>query len=347
MVNRSLVVACVLIRIGTVVPAAVSAQPAESSDPLRTAWGAPNLQGVWDFRSITPMERPEEFAYKAFLTEEEVANLEQETLARNESLQNRPAQRTAVTESVDRGEEGAPGFYNNFWLDRGTTAVDTRRTSLVVDPPDGRVPPLTAVAAATQAAASEVRRGVANHEPTFGGWVEDLGANGLQLRCITGFNSGPPMTPGGYNNNVQVFQTPDHLVLLNEMNHNTRVIPLDGSEHIDLAQWAGDSRGRWEGDTLVVETVNFLRETSFLAGQTGDELYLVERFTRVSPEILMYEATVNDSSVWTRPWTYEVPMQRNDQPLFEYACHEGNYGLYNILAGARVAEAEAVAEAAR
>ena len=347
MVNRSLVVACVLIRIGTVVPAAVSAQPAESSDPLRTAWGAPNLQGVWDFRSITPMERPEEFAYKAFLTEEEVANLEQETLARNESLQNRPAQRTAVTESVDRGEEGAPGFYNNFWLDRGTTAVDTRRTSLVVDPPDGRVPPLTAVAAATQAAASEVRRGVANHEPTFGGWVEDLGANGLQLRCITGFNSGPPMTPGGYNNNVQLFQTPDHLVLLNEMNHNTRVIPLDGREHIGLAQWAGDSRGRWEGDTLVVETVNFLRETSFLAGQTGDELYLVERFTRVSPEILMYEATVNDSSVWTRPWTYEVPMQRNDQPLFEYACHEGNYGLYNILAGARVAEAEAVAEAAR
>ena len=347
MVNRSLVVACVLITIGVVVPAAASAQSAESSAPLRTAWGAPNLQGVWDFRSITPMERPEEFADKAFLTEEEVANLEQETLARNDSLLNRPAQRTAITESVDRGEEGAPGFYNNFWLDRGTTAVDTRRTSLVVDPPDGRVPPLTAVAASTQTAASEARRGVANHEPTFGGWVEDLGANGLQLRCITGFNSGPPMTPGGYNNNVQLFQTPDHVVLLNEMNHNTRVIPLDGREHIGLAQWAGDSRGRWEGDTLVVETANFLRETSFLAGQTGHELYLVERFTRVSPEILMYEATVNDSSVWTRPWTYEVPMQLNAQPLFEYACHEGNYGLYNILAGARVAEAEAVAEAAR
>jgi len=343
MFHRFLVVVFVLITLVLGAPTDTSAQASDSAVPPRTSWGAPNLQGVWDFRSITPMQRPEELANKVFLTEEEASNLEQETLARNENLLSRPAQRTEVTESVDRGEEGAPGFYNNFWLDRGTTIVETRRTSLIVDPPNGQVPPLTSVAAAKQAAASAARRGVESHEPTVGGWVEDLGANGLQLRCITGFNSGPPMTPGGYNNNVQMFQTPDYVVLLNEMNHNSRVISLDGRSPIDLPQWTGDSRGHWEGDTLVVETANFLRETSFLAGQTGADLHLVERFTRVSPQTLMYEATVNDSSVWTRPWTYQVPMQLNDQPLFEYACHEGNYGLYNILAGARVAEAAAEA----
>ena len=343
MFHRFLVVVFVLITLVVGAPTDTSAQASDSAVPPRTSWGAPNLQGVWDFRSITPMQRPEELANKAFLTEEEASNLEQETLARNENLLSRPAQRTEVTESVDRGEEGAPGFYNNFWLDRGTTIVETRRTSLIVDPLNGQVPPLTSVAAAKQVAASAARRGVESHEPTVGGWIEDLGTNGLQLRCITGFNSGPPMTPGGYNNNVQLFQTPDYVVLLNEMNHNTRVISLDGRAPIDLPQWTGDSHGHWEDDTLVVETANFLRETSFLAGQTGADLHLVERFTRVSPQTLMYEATVNDSSVWTRPWTYQVPMQLNDQPLFEYACHEGNYGLYNILAGARVAEAAAEA----
>ena len=143
------------------------------------------------------------------------------------------------------------------------------------------------------------------------------------------------MTPDTYNNNVQVFQTSEFVALLNEMNHNVRVIPLDGRGHIDLPQWKGDSRGRWEGDTLVVETVNFLRETSFLLGQSDANLRLVERFTRVSQQTLMYEATIHDPTVWSRPWTFEIPMQLNDQPLYEYACHEGNYGLYNILSGAR------------
>ena len=137
-----------------------------------------------------------------------------------------------------------------------------------------------------------VRRGVGGHLPTPGGWVEDLGANGLQLRCITVFNSGPPMTPGGYNNNVQLFQTEDHVVLLNEMNHNTRIVPLDGRVHVDLPQWTGDSRGYWEGDTPVVETTNFLRETSFMRGAVSANLHLIERFTRVSPQTLMYEATI-------------------------------------------------------
>ena len=339
--NRNLAVLCAAAAVVALAPALAAGQ----SEVPRTPWGAPDIGGVWDFRSITPMERPEDLADQEFLSEEEAARLEQETLARNEELLNRPATRTTVTESVDSGENGAPGFYNNFWLDRGTTTVGTRRTSLIVDPPDGRMPPFTPEAAAQQAALRAAREGVVTHAPTPGGWVEDLGANGLQLRCITGFNAGPPMTPGGYNNNVQIFQTEDFVALLNEMNHNVRVEPLDGREHVDLPQWTGDSRGRWEGDTLVVETVSFLRETSFSSGRTDANLHLTERFTRVEPGVLMYEATIDDPTVWTRPWTYQVPMTFNDQPLYEYACHEGNYGLENILAGARAEEAEAMAAA--
>ncbi len=337
--HRNLAVLCAAAAVVAFAPALAAGQ----SEVPRTPWGAPDIGGVWDFRSITPMERPEDLADQEFLTEEEAARLEQETLARNQELLERPAQRTTVTESVDSGENGAPGFYNNFWLDRGTTTVGTRRTSLIVDPPDGRMPPFTPEAEAKQAALRAAREGVVTHAPTPGGWVEDLGANGLQLRCITGFNAGPPMTPGGYNNNVQIFQTEDFVALLNEMNHNVRFVPLDGREHVDLPQWTGDSRGRWEGDTLVVETVSFLRETSFSSGRTDANLHLTERFTRVEPGVLMYEATIDDPTVWTRPWSYQVPMTFNDQPLYEYACHEGNYGLENILAGARAEEAEAMA----
>jgi len=345
MSHRSFVTRTLVIALAVAVSApGLLAQTTIEVEPPRTEWGTPDLQGVWDFRSITPMERPDELAGKDFLTEEEAINLEQETLARNEELASRGARRTSVTESVDRGEEGAPGFYNNFWLDRGTTTVGTRRTSLVVDPADGKIPALTPEAAERQDQERAAREGVSSHEPVPGGWVEALGANGLQLRCITGFNSGPPMTPGGYNNNVQVFQTPDYVVLLNEMNHNTRVVPLDGRSEINVPQWTGDSRGHWEGDTLVVETRNFLRETSFRAGSADANLRLTERFTRVSTDTLMYEATVDDPTVWSRPWTYQVPMVLNDQPVFEYACHEGNYGLYNILAGARIAEATAERE---
>jgi len=322
---------------------------AQSAEVPRTSWGAPDLQGVWDFRSITPMERPADLADKEFLTEEEAANLEQETIEKNNRLSNRPAQRTTATDSVDRGEDGAPGFYNNFWLDGGTTTVGTRRTSLIVHPTDGRIPAMTQAAMTKKNEIAVARRGVLFHQPSPGGWVEELGPGGLQLRCITGFNSGPPMTPGAYNNNVQLFQTEDYVALLNEMNHNFRIIPLDGSAPADLPQWTGDSRGRWEGETLVIETANFLRETSFVLGQTDSNLRLVERFTRVSPQTLMYEATVDDPTVWSQAWTYQIPMTWNDQPVYEYACHEGNYGLYNILAGARFEEAaaEAAAEGSR
>ena len=346
MSHRCLAAVVIGIAVGAVTSTGAVAQSADATTP-RTSWGAPDLQGVWDFRSITPMERPEEQADKEFLTEEEAASLEQETIDRNERLLTRSAQRTQVTESVDTGEDGAPGFYNNFWLDRGTTPVGTSRTSLVVDPPNGRVPGLTAEAQAKQAALAEAREGVVTHEPTPGGWVEDLGANGLQARCITGFNSGPPMTPGGYNINMQLFQTADHVVLLNEMNHNVRIVPLDGRPHVDLPQWAGDSRGYWEGDTLAIETKNFLRETSFMRGSSSRDLHLVERFTRVSPETLLYQATVEDPTTWTRPWTYEVPMMKNSEPLYEYACHEGNYGLHNILVGRATTDRQAEADTPR
>ena len=343
MSHRYLAAVFTVIAVVALMPMFAAAQSANTTTP----WGAPDLQGVWDFRSITPMERPEALADKEFLTEEEAANLEQETVDRNVRLLNQPAERTQVTDSVDRREDGGPGFYNNFWLDEGTTTVGTRRTSLIADPPEGKIPPLTAAAEEKLAAVEMERRGIAFHQPTPGGWIEDLGRGGLQLRCITGFNSGPPMTPGGYNNNVQVFQTPEYVALLNEMNHNFRMIPLDGRAHVDLPQWTGDSRGHWEGETLVVETTNFLRETSFVLGQSDANLRLVERFTRVSPQTLMYEATIDDPTVWSRPWSFQIPMQLNDQPLYEYACHEGNYGLTNILAGARFEEAAAEAETQR
>ena len=303
------------------------------TDVHRTAWGAPDLQGVWDFRTLTPFERPEELGEKGVLTDEERAQFEANRIAE-----------LAVRD--DQEPADVVGNYNQFWFDPGTNAVETNRTSLVVDPPTGRVPALTSASARRQTELERVRRGLLTHDITPGGWVEDMGSNGLQVRCIVGFNSGPPMTPGGYNQNVQLFQTEDYVVLLNEMVHNARIVPLDGRDHLDrgIRQWTGDARGYWDGDTLVVETTNFLRETGFRRGLSDANLHVTERFTLVSPQTLMYEATIDDATVWSSHWTYQIPMQKNDQPLYEYACHEGNYGLYNMLAGAR--EAEKAAEEA-
>mgnify|MGYP003310575584 FL=1 len=311
---------------------AVSIQAQSNWEPPRTTWGAPDLQGVWDFRTLTPFERPVELGDKAVLTDEEVAEYEASRLA-------------AFAVRDDQEPADVVGNYNQFWFDPGETA-NTNRTSLVVDPPNGRVPELTIAAARERAEYDRIRSGLLMHDLTPGGWVEDMGSDALQVRCIVGFNSGPPMTPGGYNQNVQLFQTETHVVLLNEMVHHSRVVPLDGSSHLDasIRQWKGDSRGHWDGDTLVVETTNFLRETGFRRGLSDENLKLTERFTRVSPTTLMYEATIDDPTVWSEPWTYQIPMQSNDQPLYEYACHEGNYGLYNMLAGAR--EAERAAEEA-
>ena len=308
----------------------------QGQEVSRTAWGDPDLNGVWDFRTLTPFERPEDLADQEFFTEEEAAAYEANRLAEFEVRD-------------DQEPADIVGNYNQFWFDPGDQVSATNQTSLVIEPPSGRVPALVSAAQAKVDALREHREGIDPHAPTYGGFVDDLGGGMFAVRCILGFNSGPPMTPGGYNQNVQLFQTPNHVVLLNEMVHSSRVIPLDGRDHIsdNVRQWMGDSRGHWEGNTLVVETTNFLRETSFRNGVTTSDLKLVEKFTRTDAGTLMYDVTVEDPNTWSRPWSYRIPMRANDMPIFEYACHEGNYGLENILAGAREKEAAMDAAAGR
>ena len=312
----------------------LSAAPVAAQTGPRTAWGDPDLQGIWDFRTITPLQRPEERGDQAFLTEEEAANLEQEVVDRNLELLNRPARRTTATESVDRGEDGAPGFYNNFWLDVGTRTVGTRRTSLVIDPPNGRLPEMSPGGRERTSARREYLR-----EHPADSWLDRSPFD----RCILGFNAGPPITPTGYNQNLQVFQTPDHVVLVTEMVHTVRVVPLDGRPALgdDIRQWSGDSRGHWEGETLVIETANFNDQRRWRG--TTRNLTLVERLTRVDADTLEYQYTVTDPETWTSPWTASIPMRRSDQPMYEYACHEGNYSMPGILGGHRVEEAKAAA----
>ena len=314
---------------------ALSAIPAAAQTARRTAWGQPDLGGIWDFRTITPMQRRTAQAEKEFLTAEEAATLERAAVDRNTDLANRSARRTEATWNVDLGEEGAPGFYNNFWLDGGTRTVTTRRTSLVVDPPNGRIPAVTE---------SSRLRGAAWRASQRGRAADSWENRNAFDRCILGFNAGPPITPGGYNQNVQLFQTPDHVVLVTEMVHTARVVPLDGRPVLTdrIRQWSGDSRGHWEGDTLVVETSNFNAERRW-RGSTPN-MKLVERFTRIDADTLEYEFTVTDPETWTTPWTAQIPMRRSDLTLFEYACHEGNHSMEGILAGAR-ADEKAAAQA--
>ena len=295
----------------------------------RAADGRPDLGGVWDFRTVTPLERPSELAGREFLTDEEAAEFEYQTVqARNADL-NR--EQVVTDRQVVNGTTETADLrlaYNEFWWDRGTKVVGTGRTSLVVDPPDGLVPALTSDGLRRQAARTARNQSIAEGP-------ED---RPLAERCILGFNSGPPMLPGGYNQNVHLLQTPDHVVLVNEMVHNARIVPLDGRPHSGITQWTGDSRGHWDGDTLVVETKNFLRETSFR--DSGASLHLVERFTRVDADTLIYQFTVTDPTTWATPWTVEMPMTKTDVPMYEYACHEGNYGLEGSLSGARAVERE-------
>jgi hypothetical protein len=287
----------------------------------RTPDGQPDLQGVWNFSTATPLERPNQFGTKSILNDDEAEEFERTEAERLDHDRNPPAD--------------IVGNYNEFWYDGNKKVVGTKRTSLIIDPPDGRLPAPTPEAQKKVEAVNAARRGTGRHEPTPGGWVEDLGPGGLQVRCIMGFNSGPPMTPAAYNQNVQLFQTKTHVVILNEMIHNARIVPIDGrAQATGIPQWVGHSRGRWEGETLVVETTKFKRETAFLNGRTTADLHLTERFTRTGEDTLIYQFTVNDPKVFTRPWTAEIAMSSTDQPMYEYACHEGNYGLENILSGA-------------
>jgi hypothetical protein len=284
----------------------------------RTADGRPDLSGVWSYATATPLQRPKELAGKAVLTDEEAA-------AYVKTLADGGCRIIKCDGSAQATLETA---YNDFWWDWGN-ALALNRTSLIVDPPDGQMPALTPQAREKMAAA-RARRGPRGAGP------ED---QSLSDRCVMGFNSGPPLSPSAYNNNVQVFQTPDHVVLLSEMIHNARIVPLDGRPHVSKGtrQWAGDSRGRWDGDTLVIETTNFRSETA-PGGGDPTTARLVERLSRLDADTLMYEYTMNDPAVWTRPWTVQIPMKKNPQPIYEYACHEGNYAMANMLSAARAEE---------
>ena len=300
----------------------------------RTASGQPDLQGVWDFRTITPMERPESLGTKAFFTEEEAAKFEKD--------ENQRQNRDLIDPETGGLQYPRGGVvpYNEFWYDRGNKVVGTRRTSLIVDPPNGRLPPMTSEGRKRAEARAEEQRQTQLGHPHADSWED----RPLQERCLVGLNAGPPMTPGAYNNNFQLLQTPEYVVILNEMIHDARVVPLDGRPHLNIRQWKGDSRGHWEGDTLVVETTNFKRETS-LPG-SGANTHLIERFTRADDNTLLYEFTIDDPTTWTKPWTAVVPMRKTDDPIYEYACHEGNYALAGILGGAR-ADEKAAQEAAK
>ena len=313
---------------------AMASSAAAQRDSVNTPWGDPDLQGVWDFRTITPFERPEDLGDRAFLTAEEVASLESDVVDRNRRLLDRPAERASAGGNVDSRTDGTPGFYNNFWLDTGLRTVGTRRTSLLIDPQNGRVPALTPLG-----------RERAERQYPFDSYT-DLDAGD---RCILGLNAGPPIVPAAYNQNLLLLQTPDEVVLLTEMVHTVRVVPLREHPRLDdrILQWSGDARGYWDGDTLVVETRNFVDgrrwTTSNPMGALGNtsDLRLVERFTRADADTLEYEFTVHDPAIWTASWTASVPMRRSDEPLYEYACHEGNYSVPNILAGERALEAAA------
>lgn len=314
-------VIAILFALGSLVPVSAAAQSSSSasSSVPRTPDGRPDLQGVWDFGSVTPLQRPAELAGKEFLTEEDVSALEAEAAAR-----------------VDRPPPpGQTGAYNRFWFADGTKVVETRRTSLIVDPPDGRLPAYAPAGESRMAARAAAR--LRNAGP------ED---RDVDERCILGFNSGPPMLPGAYNNFVQVFQVPGYVAIFNEMVHDVRLVPLDDRPPLssDIKQWMGSSTGRWEGDTLVVETGNFRdlgtahpAPNMELLEALGPELHLVERFSRLNEDTLLYQFTVNDPTAYAKPWTGELTMAKSDNALYEYACHEGNYGLFNILAGAQAA----------
>ncbi len=278
----------------------------------KTLWGHPDLQGVWDSTTGTPLERPADLAGKEFLTAEEA--------------EAREKTRFAQFDSADRGAGNPTGDYGSVWREGSKNALN--RTALVIDPKDGKLPPLTAQgqqAASTRRQARQ-KRGAADS------WED----RSLWERCLT---RGTPRIPNNYNSNWHILQTEDSVVIHQEMIHENRVIPLDGRPHLSdaLRQWNGDPRGRWEGETLVVETTNF-NETQEFRGFPLKNARLVERFRRTDADTLDYTFTIDDLTTYTAPFTVSLPMTRNGEGYYEYACHEGNYGLLNILAGERVME---------
>jgi hypothetical protein len=322
MINRFMTWTRCWVRLGAaVLLVSVTALGQASNAPIRTPDGQPDLQGVWSFATITPLERPSSLAGKEFLTPEEARAYEIDYRERTDKdRRDGPA-----AADVSRA-------YNDFWWDPGTRVVRTLRTSLVIDPPDGQIPPMTE---------DGRRRQAERREANIGREFDGPENRPLAERCLIMQGAGPPTLPTAYNNNTQIVQGPDHVAILIEMGHEVRIIPLDNRPRLpaSVRQWKGDSIGRWEGETLVVETTNFSDVTAFRG--TSRNMQLTERFTRRDADTLIYEFTVDDPQTYARPWTVQVPLTRTDGQVYEYACHEGNYGMAGALAGARARERQA------
>jgi len=308
-------------------PAAAAAKAATTWTLSRTPDGQPDLQGYWTNLSFTPLERPAKYAGKEFFTDEELAEEFKRGVQHSYDF---TFQNSAETPVYDGTVYALDAWQNGI--------KPNRRTSLIKDPADGKIPPRTPETQkrATERAAARRGRGPADRP-------EDLG---LGVRCFSFQNAGPPMLPGNYNSNYLIVQAPGYVMITYEWNSEVRIIPLDGRPPLsqNIRRWHGDSRGRWEGNTLVVETTNFRPEGTY-QDANPETLRMVERFTRVDADSINYEFTVNDPTTWTRPWTVEVPLNKIEGPMFEYACSEGNNSLINILQGARAAEKAAAKEA--
>ena len=289
----------------------------------RTPDGAPDLQGIWTNQTLTALERPADLAGKQFFTAAEA---------------DAYAKRLVELNNADRRDGGAAAdvsrAYNDFWWDRGTKMAPTLRTSLVIDPKDGKIPALTPEAQKRNADRAAYRRNHASDGP------ED---RSLAERCLIWPTGGPPMMPSFYNNNYEFVQSPGYLAIWIEMIHDVRMIPIAASAKearahppTNVRLWMGDPVGHWEGDMLVVDSTNFTANNGFRG--SGENLHLVERFTRAGPALVLYEFTMDDPEIFVKPWSVQVPMTRTEGPLLEYACHEGNYAMEGILAGARKAE---------
>ena len=323
----------------TAVPLGSQAQTAAADrwTPSRTPDGHPDLQGIWTTQTFTPLERPQRYAGREFLTEEEATELTK--LLTQEGVDPLAGGIFAASDEERRKRirQIDPTHYNNAdWLTTAQPkALSSRRTSLIVDPADGKIPPLTA----------EARQRAADRRAAGG--FDSYENRPRQERCIVWTHEGPPMMPPPYNDVFQIFQTSGYVVVFRELATSPRIIPTDGRAHISerIRRWTGDSRGRWEGDTLVVDTTNFNDKTAFQGSSAA--LHVVERFRRVSADTILYQFTVDDPATWTSPWSAEIPMMQTEGPLYEYACHEGNYGMVNTLRGARVADKEAAEETAR
>ena len=314
--------------VALVVTLAPVAADAQSDAPMRRPDGQPDISGIFTFRTLTPYQRPRQFEDQETLTAEAAAAFE----ASERTRQNRDLfdpETGARNAGYQPRSEGGVLSYNEFWYERGIDLTDDKRTSLVIDPPNGRLPPRVPGVRAPreQSEEAEDERNARRYDSYTN--------RSLMDRCIMGFNAGPPMSSGAYNNNVMIFQTADHVVILNEMVHNARVIPIGDTASPPFTQYSGVSRGHWEGETLVIETTQFRGGSS---GLSSPNMQLVERLTRLDPDTVAYEYTVTDPTVFTAPYTVMLPFRRTDGPLFEYACHEGNIGLYGILAGARELE---------